>query len=308
MLHVAETLRLLGDSAAEAEAGAAAVMRLESAMAATHMTRTERRDPETCYNKCTMAKLGAICKGAVEWARYFELAGKPEPGAYLNVDSPPALAAASRLIATSDGAELQSYLRWHVAHAYAAHLPKAHVDAHFEFYAKFLSGQKEQKPRWKRAMGWVESALGEAVGELYVARFFAGGAKAAALTTVEAVRVELQRRLEEVKWMSGDTRQKALEKMVRARTHRATTVSPPCSALPRSTPPPRSAASTSRSATPTRGSTTARSRCAPAITWATSSARAPSSTAVRWASPTRRRTSRAGSCCRSRSTRTTTPT
>ena len=129
------------------------------------------------------------------------------------MQSPPALAVASRALADATAPALRAYLRWHVAKSYASHLPKAFVDGHFEFFSKALSGQQEQKPRWKRAMAMVEAALGEAVGEVYVGKFFAGEAKTRALDVVESVRGALEARLHEVEWMQGATREKALEKM-----------------------------------------------------------------------------------------------
>ena len=135
----------------------------------------------------SLAKLAALCKGAVEWERFFELVGKPAPKS-LNVDNPVALAAAARLLDEAEPSALRAYLRWHVARSCANHLPKPFVDGHFEFFAKALGGQQEQKPRWKRAMPWAEAALGECIGQLYVAKYFKAEAKTRALATVERVR------------------------------------------------------------------------------------------------------------------------
>jgi putative endopeptidase len=93
------------------------------------------------------------------------------------------------------------------------HLSKAFVEAEFDFYSKALSGQKEQKPRWKRCMPIVQGAMGEAVGELYCKEFFAEEAKSRALKLVEAVRAALEARLREVPWMADSTKGTALEKM-----------------------------------------------------------------------------------------------
>ena len=209
---MAHVLGLMGEGEEESKAGAAAVMRLETALAASHLTRTERRDPETVYNKCTVSKIAAMCKGGLEWERYLELIGKSSPK-NLNVDSPVAMGTACRLLKEASEAELRSYLRWHVGKSCSMHLGEKFVTAHFEFYSKALSGQQEQKPRWKRSMAMVEGALGEAVGEIYVVRHFGGEAKSTALALVERVRRALQARLGEVPWMAGTTREKALEKM-----------------------------------------------------------------------------------------------
>ena len=112
---------------------------------------------------------------------------------------------ASRCLADATDAELRAYLRWHVGKSYAKHLPKAFVQADFEFFAKQLSGQQELKPRWKRRWRGVE-ALGEGIGELYVAKFFGGEAKGRALDVVERVRKALEARLKEVPWMEDSTR------------------------------------------------------------------------------------------------------
>jgi len=213
--HVHKMLAMLGDADADAAAGAAAVLRLETALAASHLTRTERRDPDTTYNRMAVGKLSALCKGAIEWPRYLELAathGAALPKA-LNVDSPVALATAMRLFADAPAADVRAYLRWCVALSCAPHLPSAFVDAHFEFYSKALSGQQEQKPRWKRAMPMVEAALGDAVGQLYVERYFSADAKGRALHIVSKVRAALEARLREVPWMQDSTRAKALDKM-----------------------------------------------------------------------------------------------
>lgn len=212
LAHVSQMLSLLGETAEAADESAQAVLRIETALAASHLTRTERRDPDTVYNKMSVPKVAALCKGAIDWPRYFELAAFKVPKA-LNVDTPVALATASRLLETSAPSDLRAYLRWHAAHACAAHLPAAFVDAHFAFFSKALSGQQEQKPRWKRAMAMVDGALGDAVGQLYVERYFAPQAKARALHIVGKVRAALEARLREVAWMQESTRAKALEKM-----------------------------------------------------------------------------------------------
>ena len=211
--HVTNVLTLLGESEETAAKGAEAVMKLEREyLASSHLTRTERRDPETTYNKYSVAKLTAQCKGGLDWAKYLEGIGKPSPKS-VNVDSPVALASACRLLKEASDDDLKAYLRFHVAKSCSAHLGKAFVDEQFEFYSKALSGQQEQKPRWKRCQGMVAGALGEAVGELYVAKHFAGEAKTRALSVVERVRKSLEARLNEVPWMAEATRKKALEKM-----------------------------------------------------------------------------------------------
>jgi len=83
---------------------------------------------------------------------------------------------------------LVTYLRWHVVHSFASYLPKAFVEEDFEFFSKTLSGTQELKPRWKRAMAWTESALGEALGKIYCGKYFTQETKEKAMVMVENVR------------------------------------------------------------------------------------------------------------------------
>jgi len=211
---VEETLRRLSveDPAAMAEA----ILAFETRIAFSYLTRTERRDPKITYNKFSLAKLAATCKGAIDWTRYIELVEVPEPrrGGDVNVNAPAAVAAACRAFGELDAATRVAYLKFHAAKSLSPHLPKVFVDAHFEFYSKQLSGQQEQQPRWKRALGFVDAALGEAVAQVYVAKFFPESSKQRCRALVERVRVQLEKRLNEVDWMtSPDTRRQALEKM-----------------------------------------------------------------------------------------------
>lgn len=222
----------------------------------------------------SLDKLVALCKGAIDWPRYFELIGKKEVGKTICNCAPPAVAVSGLLLADTPEDELEAYLRFHAVSAYAAYLPERFHQASFAFYGKHLSGQQEQRPRWKRALGWVQGALGEAVGELYVARHFKPEAKERALKLVESVRGALEERLRNLKWMTEATRDRALEKMgkfgfkIGARAPQPL-LPPPLSLT--SPPPRRRPAATPRSGTraqdtPTSGSTTARWRCR-VMTW-----------------------------------------
>ncbi len=210
--HIARMLSLLGDDEASAATAAASVVALETRLAKTHLTRAERRDPEKTYNKTSLPALLADGAPALDWRAYFEAMGKPEPGD-VNVDQPPALHEAAAVAADAPRAELRSYLRWHLVNSAAEYLPDAFVNADFEFFSKTLSGQKEIKPRWKRAIGKVNTYLSEALGQLYVERCFAGDAKQRALAVVLSVRAAMERRLSELPWLRDDTRAKAQAKL-----------------------------------------------------------------------------------------------
>ena len=102
--------------------------------------------------------------------------------------------------------DLEAYFIFHAANSVASHLTAAAADAQFEFFEKELKGTTEQKPRWKRALEAIEESLGEAMGKLYVEKYFDATAKTRALRVVEAVRDALRERLGEVDWMEPNTK------------------------------------------------------------------------------------------------------
>lgn len=221
--HVAKMLTLLVDPSAdeateEATASAIAVFDLELALAEKHMTKTENRDPHATYNKMTVATLTETCKGAFDFESYFRgSTGKSvEELGDINVRNVAAIECMAEVISTVDSNVLSDYLRWGAIKSCAPYMSKAFVDENFRFFETVLMGTAEIKPRWKRAMAFTESALGEALGQMYCAAFFDESAKGRALTIVEHIRKALEGRLKEVDWMKSDsTREAALAKMSR---------------------------------------------------------------------------------------------
>jgi putative endopeptidase len=222
-LCVAKMLTLVVDATAkensdEAVAKAEKVYELEMSLAEAHMTKTESRDPHDTYNKMSIAQLTENCKGAFDFASYFLAAtGKNvDQLGDINVRNTKALERMAEVASTADAETLTAYLQWMSVKSFASYLSQPFVDAQFDFYEKALMGTQEIKPRWKRAMAFTESALGEALGKLYCAKYFDESSKEQALTIVEQVRQALEERLKEVDWMKADsTRENALKKMGR---------------------------------------------------------------------------------------------
>mmetsp|Transcript_10889 Transcript_10889/g.22253 ORF Transcript_10889/g.22253 Transcript_10889/m.22253 type:complete len:558 (-) Transcript_10889:788-2461(-) len=215
-------LTLLDDPSATSPSGGAIataekVFDLEKSLAEAHMTKTENRDPHDTYNKMSIHQLSNLGKGAFDFATYFESAtgGKSvDQIGDINVRNVKALETAAQLAQSTESCTLLSYFRWISVVSCAPYLPKAFVQAHFDFYEKTLQGTVEIKPRWKRAMEFTENALGEALGKLYCAKYFDEESKERALTIVEQVRKALEERLKEVDWMKSETtRENALKKM-----------------------------------------------------------------------------------------------
>lgn len=221
--HMAVMLTLLDDPAATepteaATAAAEQVYALELRLAEAHMTKTECRDPEATYNKMTVDGLIDNGSGAFEYGAYFlgATSKSSEELGEVNVRNIEALKRVAEVASTCPPETLSNYLRWHAVRSCAPYLSKAFVDENFDFYERTLSGTDEIKPRWKRAMAFTESALGEALGQLYCAKYFDEESKVRALQIVENVRKALEERLKEVDWMTSDsTREAGLKKMSR---------------------------------------------------------------------------------------------
>jgi putative endopeptidase len=218
--HIANMLKLLDpdiyNDEASATAAADQIYALELDIAASHMTKTERRDPLATYNKMSLSELSTLCGNVFDFGRFFVALGKESVEAVgdVNVRNVEAIKKIANIVASTSAEALTHYLKWHAVSKLASYLPKAFVDEDFHFFQKTLSGTQELKPRWKRAMAFTENALGEALGQMYCAKFFDEKCKARALAIVESVRASLEERLKEVSWMTADTtRENALKKM-----------------------------------------------------------------------------------------------
>jgi putative endopeptidase len=210
--HIAKML----DMAGVTDGDASAIFEFEKSIAATHMTKTERRDPQKTYNIVTIAELDEYCPG-VDWAEYLKAVhggiSDVEAVGKINLSTVDALKGLGEILKSASFDTLKMYMKWKIVTGFASHLSAPFVQENFEFFSKELSGTKEMKPRWKRAMGMLESNLGDALGQLYVDQHFSGDAKPMALGIVESVRDALKERLAEVPWMKENTREAAMEKM-----------------------------------------------------------------------------------------------
>jgi len=164
----------------------------------------------------TMDELNQVGDGKFDFGTYFQsVTGKGvEEIGDLCLRNVKALKRAAEVASSTDSSTLCAYFRWLSVASCAPYLSSPFVNAHFDFYEKTLSGTTEIKPRWKRAMSWLEGALGEALGKLYCAQFFDEECKDKALGIIKQVRQSLEDRLKEVDWMKSEsTRSNALKKM-----------------------------------------------------------------------------------------------
>jgi endothelin-converting enzyme/putative endopeptidase len=209
--HVEKIFELLGDKPDVAETEAQTVLRIETALAKGSLTRVERRNPKNLDHKLTSAELEKISPDFA-WTIFFTKVGLPSLGS-LNVTSPNFFQAMNEEIANESLGDWKVYLRWHLAHADAPYLSSPFVNENFAFYGKTLRGQLELQPRWKRCTQNVDNDLGEALGQVYVEKYFSPEAKQQALKMVKEIDAAMAQDIDSLTWMSKATKEQALVKL-----------------------------------------------------------------------------------------------
>ena len=207
---VEKLLGLAGYNAKAAKKAAEEILAFETELAKASKTRVERRDPKSLYNK--IDRKGLLEKAPdFAWDAYFEALGAKDLND-VNVTSLAFVDAISKAVKGQKPEVWQRYLDWHVIRVSARTLPKAYVDAAFEL-EKSLSGQKEQRARWKRCVSATDEALGELLAQPFVEQRFGKDQKEAVEKMVYAIRDAFGEGLGSIEWMDGATKQKASEKL-----------------------------------------------------------------------------------------------
>jgi len=169
------------------------------------------RDPHAVWHKMTIPQLEALAP-AWPWEAYFRQRNAPGFAA-INVEEPDFFKETNRLLTETPLDQWKSYLRWHVIHASATELSDSFVQENFTFYGQKLSGSKQIQPRWKRCVQSVNRSIGEALGQVYVEKYFPPEAKAHAREMVTNLIGALKSDIPELSWMGADTKKEALEKL-----------------------------------------------------------------------------------------------
>jgi endothelin-converting enzyme/putative endopeptidase len=211
LAHVARMLSLLGDDAAAAEAGARVAMEIETELAKASLTLVEKRDPHKLFHKMPLAEFQKSVP-SFGWAAYFDALGIPAPPV-VNVAEPAFYREMEALLKTRSLDDWKTYLRWHLVDAKARYLSSAFVQADYEFNRKYLRGTKELAPRWKRCVSRLDYDLGEAIGQVFVARTFSPETKARTLAMVKEIEWAMEEDIDHIAWMGEATRQRALAKL-----------------------------------------------------------------------------------------------
>ncbi len=208
--HIQRMLELAGTPAKAAQEQAKWVMEFETRLAKASLGRIEMRDPNNQYHFVSVADANKVTPH-FDWAAFFTAQGADVKNGF-SLSQPKFFAELDAMLASVPMAHWQAYLRFHTIDDAAPYLSAPFVAASFDFHEKTMRGQKEQKPRWKQVLSATNSELGMALGELYVAKEFSPEAKAAALQLVHNVAAALKTRIQNLDWMSAQTKEKALAK------------------------------------------------------------------------------------------------
>lgn len=194
-----------------AEEVARSIMAFETRLATASLTRLENRDPYRTYNKMPVADLQKMAPEA-NWNQYFAALGF-ENLEEINVRQTDFIKEVAKMVADEELTTWKNYLKWNQINRSANYLSSDFEKADFDFYNTVLSGQKEQKPRWKRVLATTSGSMGEAIGKLYVEKHFPPQAKERMVELVANLRVSLGHRIDQLEWMSDSTKTLAHAKL-----------------------------------------------------------------------------------------------
>jgi len=202
---------LSGYTSEETKQATEAIMKIETRLAKVSPTRVERRDPEANYHKISLEELQKLSP-SINWKEYFDLIGATGL-TELDVAQLNPIAEISKIINDQDILSIKYYLYWKVISGATSSLSDAYSDTAFEYFGKALTGAEAQQERWKRAVQSVSGALGQALGQIYVDKYFPPSSKEKMLTLVKNLQTALGERIMDLEWMSDETKAKAMEKL-----------------------------------------------------------------------------------------------
>ena len=210
--HVTNMLKLMGEPEAKASADARNIMQLETALAKVSMDITSQRDPQKIYHLMPVSQLSTLAPG-IAWDRFLKATALPQVSE-LNVTNPDFFKGMNALLASTDLDTVKTYLRWQLVHSLSSLILPTPLDEEvFDFNRRKLGGQPEQRARWKRCVQASDGALGEALGQVYVAQQFPPSSKQATVQMVHDIEGAMDQDLDTLDWMSPATKARAKEKL-----------------------------------------------------------------------------------------------
>lgn len=211
LLHIARMLEFLGENPEQAKKNAAKVLALEIEMSRPRLDRVERRDARKQYNPTSISDLQKMIP-IFKWKNYFEGVGFKALDTVI-VSQPRYMEALQTIFANNKVADWKAYMRWMLVRGSASQLSTKMESANWEFYGKTLTGALKQRPRHEKALQVVNGTVGEALGKLYVEKKFPAEAKEKAFKMIRNVMRAYQNRINNLVWMSDETKTKAIEKL-----------------------------------------------------------------------------------------------
>ena len=199
-------------SGKKADKLAQTVMAFETRLAKAMNTKLENRDPQATFNRYTVEEAAAFAPN-IDWKGYFETVGIMDGMKSFNIAQPKYFAEVNKVLADTDVETMKAYFAWHEIVSAASYLSDDFVNANFDFFGKLMSGREENRPRWKRVTSTVEGAMGEALGQLYVEKYFPAEAKTRMETLVNNLIEALGQRIDMATWMTDQTKANAHKKL-----------------------------------------------------------------------------------------------
>jgi putative endopeptidase len=209
--HVATMLKLIGEDGQSANLHSDAIMKLETRLASASRKLEDLRDPYRNYNKMSLTQLDALTP-SIEWKAFLPAMSITAVDSVI-VGQPEFYRAVEQVLKTVSLDDWKAYLRWNLVNEFAPRLDSTLDNEHFRFYGSILSGTKEQRPRWKRVLDAEERAIGDMLGQLYVARYVPPSMKKRYEDVVDNVFAAYAERIKKLDWMSEATKEKALAKL-----------------------------------------------------------------------------------------------
>lgn len=211
--YIQKLFLLAGFDSTRAKKAEEAVMKIETGLAKVQFTREQTRDPQANYNKMSFAEFKKL-SNAFDWDVIFDEMGfAAEKGKDLVVDQVPFIKGMDKVVKSASIDELKDYMIFNLLDASTGSLSDEFSTASFDFYGKTMAGQQEQQPLWKRAISTINGTMGEALGEMYVQKYFPPQSKERMLKLVSNLQTALGEHIDSLKWMGDSTKAKAHEKL-----------------------------------------------------------------------------------------------
>ena len=188
------------------------VMNFETRLAKSQNTMLENRDPQATFNRYTVEEAATFTPN-IDWKGYFQTMNILDGMKSFNIAQPKYFTEVNNVLKDTDVETLKAYYAWNVINGAAGYLSDNFVEANFEFYGKLMSGREQNRPRWKRVTSTVDGAMGEALGQLYVEKYFPAEAKTRMETLVQNLITALGQRIDMAEWMTEATKKNAHKKL-----------------------------------------------------------------------------------------------